>query len=142
MNKQNIFFILILTIVLIAGLSMVVCASSNDSVSGLNISDNYDSALKDAKTQNKTVMVIFDQDSCSYCDQFKQETLSNSKVQEKLNSGFVPVVVDINKDYDLASKYKVLGTPTVVFLDANEKEIHRIDGYVDANGFLDEIKGI
>ena len=47
-----------------------------------------------------------------------------------------------NKDYDLASKYKVLGTPTVVFLDANEKEIHRIDGYVDANGFLDEIKGI
>ena len=142
MNKQNIFFILILTIVLIAGLSIVVCASSNDSVSVLNISDNYDSALKDAKAQNKTVMVIFDQDSCSYCDQFKQETLSNSKVQEKLNSGFVPVVVDINKDYDLASKYKVLGTPTVVFLDANEKEIHRIDGYVDANGFLDEIKGI
>jgi thioredoxin-related protein len=142
MNKQSIFFILILTIILISGLSMVVCASSNDSVSGLNISDKYDSALKDAKTQNKTVMVIFDQDSCSYCDQFKQETLSNSKVQEKLNSGFVPVVVDINKDYDLASKYKVLGTPTVVFLDANEKEIHRIDGYVDANGFLDEIKGI
>ena len=142
MNKQNIFFILILTIVLIAGLSIVVCASSNDSVSGLNISDNYDSALKDAKAQNKTVMVIFDQDSCSYCDQFKQETLSNSKVQEKLNSGFVPVVIDINKDYDLACKYKVLATPTVVFLDANENEIHRIDGYVDANGFLDEIKGI
>ena len=142
MNKQNIFFILILTIVLIAGLSMVVCASSNDSVSGLNISDNYDSALKDAKAQNKTVMVIFDQDSCSYCDLFKQDTLSNSKVQEKLNSGFVPVVVDINKDYDLASKYKVFGTPSVVFSDSNGKEIHRIGGYVDANEFLEEIKGI
>lgn len=142
MKKQYIFCTLILTIVLIAGVSMAVCASSTDSVSGLNISDNYESALKEAKVSNKTVMIIFDQDSCSYCDKFKQDTLSNSQVQEKINSSFIPVVVDVNKDYDLASKYKVFGTPSVVFSDSNGKEIHRVGGYVDANEFLEEIKGI
>ena len=142
MKKQYIFFTLILTIVLIAGVSMAVCASSTDSVSGLNISDNYESALKEAKASNKTVMIIFDQDSCSYCDKFKQDTLSNSQVQEKINSSFIPVVVDVNKDYDLASKYKVFGTPSVVFSDSNGKEIHRIGGYVGAKDFLEEIKGI
>lgn len=142
MKKQYIFCTLILTIVLIAGVSMAVCASSTDSVSGLNISDNYDSALKDAKASNKTVMIIFDQNSCSYCDKFKQDTLSNPQVQEKINSSFIPVVVDVNKDYDLASKYKVFGTPSVVFSDSNGKEIHRIGGYVGANDFLEEIKGI
>ena len=42
----------------------------------------------------------------------------------------------------LASKFKIYGTPTIVFLDSNQNEIHRIEGYVDVNEFLDALKGM
>ena len=108
----------------------------------INNTTDLSSAIDQAHKDNKSIMLIFDQNGCYYCDLFKKDVLSNNQVISQLNERFITVIIDINANADIANKYKIFGTPTTVFLDSNQKEIGRIDGYVDANEFLNIIKGI
>ena len=87
-------------------------------------------------------MLVFDQKNCVYCDMFKEDVLSDSDVISKLNEDYITVIVDINKEPQLASQFKIYGTPIIVFLDSNQNEIERIEGYVDADEFLNTLKGM
>ncbi len=141
----------ILAIFLVSGLIVSVSAADSygnnyggyDSnfIDGLNVSYDLEQSLKDAKLENKTVMVVFDQDSCGYCDMLKQDTLSDSDVQKIINENCIPVIIDINKDYEIASQFDVFGTPLIIFLDGDGKELHRIEGYVTPDEFLSEVHG-
>ncbi len=133
--KKIIFVLLILT-VLALGISANFAADSLTNTTDLN------KAISDAQSQNKSILLIFDQNNCYYCDLLKENTLSNKELISKLNDGYITVIVDINKNPQLAAKYQVFGTPTMIFLDSNQKQIGKIDGYVEANEFLDYIKGI
>lgn len=133
--KKTLFMILILAI-LAAGVSTSFAADSLTNTTDLN------KAISDAQSQNKSILLIFDQDDCYYCDLLKKNTLSNPELISKLNDGYITVIVDVNKQPQLASKYQVFGTPLMIFLDSNQNQIGKIEGYVDANKFLDYIKGI
>lgn len=87
-------------------------------------------------------MIFFDQDSCVYCDIFNEDVLSNRDVQKELNENYIVLLVDINKNPNIAAKYKVYGTPTTQFLDSHGKEIYKIDGYIDSGEFLKALKEI
>lgn len=139
--------ILLIITVLIIGSALILSIDTNENnnnqmVDGLNSTSDITQAITDAKNENKKILLIFDQDSCYYCDLFKEDTLSNSEVQEILNKEYVVVDIDINKEGSIASKYKIFGTPSTIFLNKNNKEIHRIEGYVSANEFLDTLKEI
>lgn len=135
-------FIFIMVLIACVSISAGFSADTTKIVDGLNSSSDLTQALKDAGTQNKTVMLLFDQDSCYYCDLLKQDVLSKSNVQKELNDKFIVVDVDVNKQPQLAAQYKVVGTPMIVFLDSNSKELQRIEGYVSADEFLTSIKEI
>lgn len=139
--------ILLIIAVLIISSALILSIDTNENtnnqmVDGLNSTSNITQAITDAKNENKKILLIFDQDSCYYCDLFKEDTLSNSEVQEILNNEYVVVDIDINKEESIASKYKIFGTPSTIFLNKNNKEIRRIEGYVSANEFLDTLKEI
>ncbi len=111
-------------------------------IPGLNVTTDIDSAFDISKTQNKTLAIIFDQDSCIYCDMFKEDVLSDSDVQKELNEKFIVLLVDINKNPEIAAEYEVFGTPTVQFVDSDANSIDKIEGYVDSNDFLRLLKEI
>ena len=140
MNKGNFLVISIAILIVCACLSASVAADAQ--VSGLNSTSDFSSAVDLAKTQNKTIVLIFDQDSCVYCDILKENTLTDSNLQNELNNNYITVFVDINEDYDLADKYQIYGTPSMVFIDYNGNELGRIDGYVGAVEFLNELERI
>ena len=112
------------------------------SASELSTADNLDNAIHTAQSQNKNVIVVFDGKGCVYCDMFKDNVLKDENVINALNDKYITVILDVDENPDIASKYKVFGTPTTVILDSNSKEIGRVDGYVDANEFLKEIKEV
>ena len=114
----------------------------NTTIKGLNITHDVDGAFSEAQNQNKSLALIFDQDSCVYCEILKDNVLTNSDVQKELNENYIVVLVDINKNPDVADKYDVFGTPTVQFLDSDAKEIGRIEGYVESAEFLKTLKEI
>ena len=137
-------YVLITSLILILTLTLAVGAVNfeNTTIKGLNITTDVDGALSDAQIQNKSIALIFDQDSCVYCEIFKDDVLSNRDIQKELNEKCVVVLVDINKNPDIAEKYDVYGTPTVQFLDSNGGEITKIEGYVDSNEFSKALKEI
>ena len=108
----------------------------------MNSTLDIEQAFNDSQINNKSVLLIFDQDTCYYCDLFKQDVLSDEDVQSQLNENFIVVFVDINEQYTVAEQLQVMGTPTSVILDSNGQEIARIDGYVSSDDFLDAIKEI
>ena len=138
--------IIIIILLILAGTFILYVLSDNTSneqiTDGLNTTTNFKQALNDAKTQNKKVLLIFDKNNCYYCDLLKEDTLSDLEVQKILNKYYIVVVIDVNKESKLAAEYKIYGTPNLIFLDKNNKEIHRINGYVPANEFLDTLKEI
>lgn len=138
------FAVSIFIILLIAGFSISAVSSieSNQIVDGLNYTSDMTQALNNSEIENKTVLLLFDQENCYYCDLLKSDVLSDSNVQKELNENFIIVSVDINHDPQLAGEYQVLGTPTVIFLDSSNNELGRIDGYVPADEFLDDLKEI
>lgn len=140
--KNHRIFLISLIILAAISLSAVYSADSTQLVDGLNATSDLNQALSDAASQNKTVFLLFDQSSCYYCDLLKQDVLSNSDVQKELNENFIVVCVDVNKNATLAGQHKVVGTPDCIFLDADGKEVHRIDGYLPADEFLNSIKEI
>lgn len=142
---KKIILLIIAVLVIASALVLSVDSSektNNQMVDGLNSTSDLTQAINDAKTENKKILLIFDQDNCYYCDLFKEDTLSNSEVQEILNKNYIVVDIDINKEGSIASKYKIYGTPSTIFLNKNTKELHRIEGYVPADEFLNSLKEI
>ena len=133
---KKIILVLLVLSVLAVGISAGFAADPLNNTTDLN------KAFDDAKSQNKNILLIFDQDNCYYCDLLKENTLSNSDLVSKLNEGYITVILDINKQPQLAAKYQVFGTPTMIFLNPDQTQIGKIEGYVDAGEFLDYIKGM
>ena len=137
-------YILILALVCVMTLTSAVYSLDFDDtqIQGLNVTTDVDGAFNVSHSQNKNLAIIFDQDSCVYCDMLKDDVLSDKDIQKELNENFIVLLVDINKNPDIAQKYNVFGTPTIQFLDSNGNELNRIDGYVESNELLDTIKEI
>lgn len=137
------YVLILMAVMLLAATSEVYGADfDNSTVSGLNMTTDIDVAFNASQSENKPVAIIFDQESCVYCDMLKENVLSNADVQKELNGKCVVLLVDINKNPDLADKYDVVGTPIIKFVDSTGKLIGGIDGYVDAGEFLNELKEI
>ncbi|WP_458404814.1 thioredoxin family protein [Methanobrevibacter sp.] len=140
--KKYIIPIIILALIALACASIVSSAESNQIVDGLNYTSDLNQAFDDAKTQNRTVMILFDQDSCYYCDLLKSDVLSDEDVQKELNEKFIIYVCDINRDPQLAADFQVFGTPTVIFLDGDANVVQKIEGYVSSDEFQDVLAEI
>lgn len=133
---------IILAIFLILTLTSAVSAYEidNTTIDGLNVTDDVNDVL--GQKQDKNVMLIFDSNSCVYCDLLKENVLADSNVQKELNDNYIVVLVDINKHADIAAKYDIYGTPTTVVLNSSGDEIYKLEGYVESDEFLDAIKEI
>lgn len=135
---------LALALVLVLAVTAAVSAEGleNTTISGLNVTQDIDWAFSESQNQNRNLLIIFDQDSCVYCDMLKENTLSDSKVQNELNENYIVLLVDINKDYEIAEKYQVFGTPAVHIISPDGKDIGKIEGYVESDEFLSALKEI
>ena len=137
-NRLNEKIIILVVILAILGIGL----SANFAASTLNNITDLNAAFSDAKSQNKNIVIIFDQDNCAYCDMLKKNVLSDAKVIDELNIKSIVVIVNINDHPEWAGKYNAYGTPITVILDSNQNEIGRINGYVEADEFLKIIQGI
>ncbi len=128
--------IILVLVILTVGISVSFASDA------LKSSDDFTQAINQAQTENKNIVVIFEQEGCVYCDILKDNTLIDSRVIDELNNNFVLVFVDINEYPELASEYDVYGTPTISILDSSQQQLGRIEGYVDADDFLEMLQGV
>jgi len=90
-----------------------------------------DEGLKLAKSQNKPLLVDFAAEWCGPCQRMLKGTYKDPSVIKK-SASFVMVLIDIDKQQDLARKHNVEAVPTMLFLRPDGTQISRAVGYKDA----------
>jgi thioredoxin:protein disulfide reductase len=101
--------------------------------------------LERAKTEGKPAVVDFRADWCLPCLEMERTTYVEPLVVER--AGQVAMlqadVTELSPEQEeLLGRYKVLGVPTTLFIDASGREVRRLVGYIDAEEFvrfLDEL---
>ena len=106
------------------------------------IEQDYEGALKQAKTQGKLVLVDLYADWCAQCKELDEKTWPDPTLQAWITRNAVPVRVDPDaKRKDLRPTFKAAGYPTVLLLDAEGRELKRILGFQPPDTMLKLLDG-
>lgn len=98
----------------------------------------FKDALAKAKQENKLVFVDFYTTWCGPCKAMDANIFPDAKVGALFNKKFVAIKIDAEKGegIQLASKYKVKGYPTLLYLAADGTEKERLVGATPNPDFL------
>ena len=87
--------------------------------------DNFDASINEEKNQGKLVLVDFYSDTCIPCKRLNPVL---TELEEAYADKVAFYKVNINFDLELAEKYDVMSSPTLILFKAG-KEIDRKTGF-------------
>lgn len=105
-------------------------------VEGIHWATNLSSALDKAKPIHAPVFVYMTAQWCGPCGMMERNTIDQRDVQIALS---LFICVNATEDAAVEGSLGCAAYPTVAFLDANGREVHRFVGYRDVESFLDEV---
>jgi thiol:disulfide interchange protein len=78
---------------------------------------DLNAALAEAGRTKKQVLVDFSADWCPPCIAMKHDVWPDAEVGRALARSYVPLLVDVDRNGEVAARYNVDGIPTVLVLD-------------------------
>lgn len=123
----------IIFIVILLSISLLAFAQE------LNWYENYDQALKEAKSKKIPVLINFTgSDWCIWCKRLDKEVFSTKEFNTYAKKNLVLLKIDTPKNIKqsdelkkanraLVEKFEIQGFPTIVLINADGKEINRTD---------------
>jgi thiol:disulfide interchange protein DsbD len=96
---------------------------------------SMDEALQQAGKNNRPIMIDVYADWCVWCKRLDSDTYSNGSVVAKA-ADFVNLKLDADANRSIVQRYQVGGLPTILFLDPDGREIHRVIGYKPPDQFI------
>lgn len=106
---------------------------------GISFVHSLEEALVQAKKENKPIFMDAYTVWCGPCIKMNKEVFIKKEVGDFYNENFINVKMDMEKGEGIAltDKYMVFLYPTLLFLDKNGEEIHRVAGFRNAPQFLE-----
>jgi len=98
---------------------------------------SFDTAVAQAQREHKPLFLDFSATWCGPCQDMQQTTYRDPDVADILNNKFVPVLIDIDQQKELAARFGVSPIPDEAFVASDgDRELVRTAGYNDADDFL------
>lgn len=101
---------------------------------------DYGQALRDAAKLKRPVMVEIGASWCGYCRQMQEQTLTDKRVIERVNRGFVPLRIDADADSRLVRAFGPESLPTTVIISPDLKIVGRISGFRPPETFHQDLQ--
>src|SRR5207237_418395 len=100
-------------------------------------------ALAKAKAAGKPLFIDFAAPGCGWCHKLDKDTFRKPAVGE-LMKAFVNIHVEVGRGEGpaLANRFAVSAFPTMIILDGDGHEIHRMIGYSGPESFVEEVGGV
>ncbi len=102
-------------------------------------------ALEQARSESKPVLVFLYTDWCTYCKQMDGKTFSDAGVIDELGRKFVWLRLNAETDaqgIEMQRRFGINGFPTILFLDPSGRELNRIAGFVPPDQFRGRVEAI
>ena len=100
-------------------------------------------AREEALRQARPMLVVFAADWCVPCRLIEADALSDPRVRDRLATEFIALHVDVTEETretrELLARYRVRGVPALLLLDAEGRELERVEGYLDADALLERL---
>jgi thiol:disulfide interchange protein DsbD len=108
--------------------------------------EDFTAALEESARQGKPVMLDFYADWCTYCIKMEDYTFSDARVQAALAKVTLlqaDVTANDATDMALLNHFSLFAPPAILFFgkDGAEQRNHRLVGYMNADDFLEHLKG-
>ena len=103
---------------------------------------SLDAARNLARMDGRLVFIDAYASWCGPCKAMNRDVFPDPQVGDFFNANFVNMKIDMEKGNgpDVARGYNVNAYPTLLFIDASGKVIHRVEGYRDVDGLLREAR--
>lgn len=101
---------------------------------------DYESAVKEARQQNRPIVLDFGTDDCHWCRELERTTFKDQSVRQEMATRFVGIRIDAMKSPHLAQALQVQSYPTLVFATPEGKVLGKQVGYVDAAKFNGQLQ--
>jgi thiol:disulfide interchange protein len=106
----------------------------------INWRDNWNSALEEAKKENRRVLLELYMDGCPHCTRLHNETHADAGVVQEVNSQYIPVRLEGRSHMDIVKQFNVTGAPTTLVFGADGKELHRFPGFYSPLDYLKQLE--
>ena len=101
--------------------------------------DDLPAAKLEAARVGKPLLVYFTADWCPPCQEMKSTTWNDTRVGEVVRD-YVPVMIDVDEQGDVARKFGVRGIPRVQMLLPDGQQGEAVVGYVSADDMVAWLK--
>jgi thioredoxin-related protein len=109
---------------------------------------DFPSEIKAAAEDGKSLVIMFHQNGCPYCDKMRTRVFPDPRVDRYYSRRFVLIESNIRgslaiitprgeeiTEKEFARRLRVRATPVFVFFDKEGNNVFRVTGFLDANRF-------
>ena len=132
--------------------ALILCGLALPAATPKGWLDDFEAAKKQAEEKKLPILMLFTgSDWCPWCIRLKDNVLTGKKFQREIPPKYVLVYLDFprnkkgmskelqEQNEQLSQKFRANGFPTTVVINADEKEIGRIGGYLKEADYLKKL---
>jgi thioredoxin-related protein len=103
---------------------------------------DYNAARKEAAARNLPLVLDFGTQNCFWCKKLDSTTFQDATVVGLVNTRFIPLHVDAEREVALTRALRISNYPTLVLAAPDGKILSILEGYIEAARFYDHLQRV